>query len=93
MYKKKFLSSPTSENPEKKLNLNSSLNSSTESFQSALSSSFESISSEMATNIDQDIGTAPDFVSLICVEVTELNGEDLKSPALNVYDAIILYRS
>jgi len=46
----------------------------------------------MSTNIDQDIGTAADFVSLICVEVTEMNGEDLKSPALNVYDAIVLYR-
>jgi len=93
MYTKRSRSSPVVQNPEKKPNLNLS-----DSFASAVSgldsSSTESLNSTttMHTSMDQDIGLAPDIVSLICVEVNEMNGEELKSPALNIYDAILLYR-
>jgi len=87
-----------SKNPEKKPHFDFS--NSSDSFLSAndLSDDFAELSFEKMSvpqpvdPMDQTIGTNADIVSLICVELVEVNGEDLKSPMLNAYDALILFR-
>jgi len=71
-----------------------------DSFESALNTSESDISlivdeamaAQNEAEIDQAMATAPDIVELICVEVYEVNNEELISPMLNSYDALILFR-
>lgn len=71
-----------------------------DSFESAINTSDPDISqiveevmaAQNEADIDQAMATAPDIVELICVEVYEVNNEDLISPMLNSYDALILFR-
>jgi len=98
MYSKRLRNSPQTENLEKKPNLNNSsslpdLPDSFDSFHSFSTSEVVANSTMFGSqSIDQALATTPDIVSLICVELYELNGEELKSPSLNYYDALILFR-
>jgi len=86
------------ENSEKRLHFNSSV----ESFESALSpseiplpdNSFDSLEVETGEmSFDQNqVATQKDIVSIIRIEIYEVNGEAMSSPMLNAYDALVCFR-
>jgi len=59
-----------------------------------LSQSFSSLvmTDNQIDPMDVLMGGGHDIVNIICVELIELNGEELKSPMLNAYDALVLFR-
>jgi len=107
-FTKRPLNSPETSLPDSKfVNLNSSSSDSEISFNLSHSSSFvsatsaqscdrsnDTLTSNMAStaNGDLTIGTAPDYIDLICTMVYEINGQPYLSPSLTDDDALSMLR-
>jgi len=95
-YVKRPLNSPSTEQLEKKLNLNVSsdleVSFSTQSFKSAVSFDSNSTITESMTSVDLAIASSPKIIDLICTQVYEINGQPYLTPSLTDDDALEMLR-
>jgi len=95
-YVKRPLNSPSTEQLEKKLNLNVSsdleVSFSTQSFKSAVSFDSNSTITESMTSVDLAIASSPEIIDVICTQVYEINGQPYLTPSLTDDDALEMLR-